>query len=168
MKYFILKTAKEYRHNPQIKLPYDEKEKIFISKGNYNIIRPKSIWTVVEKDMTYFADILIEPVLLLKEIAKNTLQIYDPRIQFKQIILQMDKSNMVELYYLPLLETIKGVSEENNRIRIEQSFLLTRNAMLMLQMESKKCILANIEIIEAFLKRRITGVEIQSIDIVNT
>ncbi len=167
MKFFLLSEAKEYNHRPQIRLPYDLKDEIYIRKGNYNNIGKISIWKVHESEMNFYADILMEPVLLLKEKVKEVIQLYNQQIQYKQVILLGDKKDTVELYYLPLLENVKGISESGNRFRIINIPSLLWKPMFILCTEQNRYVVVNIEVIEAFLKRRITGIGIQAISIIN-
>ena len=166
MRYFLIKRKDVYK--PRISLPYTVKEQIDISKGKIDFIDRVTIWQVKESDFTFFSDILTEPVFLLNERAREVLQIFDAKMEFKQIILFGQEKETVLLYYLPVLCEISGIQKEKNQIEISEknAEILRRTPIVRLKIRENQSFLANMEIIESFLKRRLSGIDITMTDVV--
>jgi hypothetical protein len=166
MRFYVIKRKDVYK--PQIFLPYSLKEQIDISKGKIDVIGKMEIWQVKESDFTFFSDILTEPVLMLSSKAKEVFQIYDSKMEFKQIILFGRERETVMQYYLPVLHEISGNQKENNLVEIsrEDKDIFQKTPIVRLKIKEKKRFLADLEIIESFLKRRLSGVEIVRTDVI--
>lgn len=163
MRYFIMEQTNNYM--PQIILPYSIKQKIDIKSGEKNIDENVNIWKVKGNKFTLYPDILIKPLLLLRQGAKNILQMYEQKTIFRQVIL-FDKENEVTMqYYFPLLPEINIKQRKRDEVSLsKEDFLTIKRASLLKMREGKKIYyVANLEIIESFLKKGLTGIEIESI-----
>lgn len=164
MRYFIM--YQENNYIPQVILPYGIKEKIDIRSGKKNIDESVSIWKVKGNKLTFYPDILTKPLLLLNQKAKNVLQMYEQKTIFRQVIL-LDRENEVTVqYYLPLLPEINVKQRKKNGILLsKKDFFITKKVSILKMREEKNIYyIANLEIIESFLKRRLTGIEIETIN----
>lgn len=153
-------------HIPQVILPYDVKESIAIKSGKKEIIERVNIWKMKGNKFTFFPDILTKPLLLLSREAKEVLQIYEQKTIFRQVILFDEENKVTELYYLPMLPEINVKHREKNRIILSKKDLLMmkRASILKMREEEKICYIANLELIESFLKRGLLGIEIDTIN----
>lgn len=152
-------------HIPQVILPYDVKESIAIKSGKKEIIERVSIWKIKGNKFNFFPDILTKPLLLLSRDTKEILQIYEQKTIFRQIILFDEENKVTVLYYLPMLPEITVKQREENRIILsKKDFLMIKRAsILRMRDEEKVCYIANLELIESFLKRGLLGIEIDTI-----
>ena len=166
MRYFMIKRKDAYK--PQISLPYTIKEQIDVSKGKIDFIDKVTIWQVKENEFTFFSDILTEPVLLLSDKAKEVLQIFDAKMEFKQIILFGKERKTVLLYYLPILREVVGTQKEKNQVEVsgKDAEVFRKTPIVRLKMQENQYFLANLEIIESLLKRRLSGIDITMTEVV--
>lgn len=166
MRYFIVKREDAYK--PQIVLPYRIEEQINIACGNVDMIEKLTIWKTKESSGTFYSDILTEPALLLSNRAKDILQIYDVKTEFKQIILFSQEQETIMQYYLPLLHEISGKQKEKKQIEIKRkdAAVFRKAPIVKVKIKKNQYFLANMEIIESFLKKRLSGVDITAVDVV--
>ena len=166
MRYFIIKRKDSYK--PQIVLPYSIKEQLDITSGKIDEIDRVAVWKVKESDFTFYSDILTEPTLLLSSRARNILQLYDAKMAFKQIILFGRETETVMQYYLPLLPDINGNQKEKNQVRISRKdgAILKKAPIVKLRIKKNQYFLASMELVESFLKNRLSGIDITAVDVV--
>lgn len=165
MRYFIIERKDVYR--PRIILPYTINEQINIKRGKIESVDKVAIWKEKESEFTFFSDILTDPLLLLSGRAKEVVQMYDRKMTFKQIVLFGEETENVMLYYLPLLSEISGEWKGENQVTIHgmDVGIIGKAPMLRLKTAGKIRYLVNLEITESFLKRRMTGMDIEIVDI---
>ncbi len=166
MKYFMLVRGKDDTHNPHIILPYGVKGNMGIRNGDYRVAERVSTWEIRESGMTFFPDVMVEPVLLVKDRARKVIQLFAPKIKYKQVILLGNGTGTAELYYLPLLFPLDGKQEGDGRLRIGQCRAVEDSPILSVRTDENLKILAGVELMEAWLRRKVTGIAVRNINIV--
>ena len=166
MRYFTIERKDVYR--PRIALPYTINEQINLKKGKTEFVERVAVWTEKESDFTFFSDILTDPLLLLSSKAKEVLQLYDAKTAFKQIILFGKEEETVMRYYLPVLSEVNGQRTGDGKVALykKDKSILERMPIVRLKIGESIRYLLNMEIVESFLKRRITGINVEMVDIV--
>lgn len=167
MRWFLVKRTDVYR--PQIILPYNIQKQLEIKQRKISAIENAVIWHVAESDFTFFSDILTEPVVLFSAKAKEAFKIFNKKILYKRIVLIGNKTKEVMLYYAPILPIVEGKTVENKKIKISQNDvrILDEVPMLNLKMNEQIHLLANLEIIESFLRKQMTGVHLEYVELSN-
>lgn len=128
MLFFQMETDRKYVNKPMIinwveKFPVQD-----LYEGHYMKIPKRVILNIRSNPATEFVDIISTPFLLVSQKVKKVMELYEPNLQFKEIILLDRKNAFAEEYFLPLL-TVKDVLSEksvftNNHSVLEKAVLL--------------------------------------------
>lgn len=117
---------------------------------------------------TMFTDIISDPFFLVSEKIKKTIQMYEPKIKTKEIVLLDKIYGKAERYFLPLFEEIDcldGKSEfdlghnEIRKIVLNWDKVEGCNIFQIKGVE-KQYIVGNLDIVESILKRGCFGMRL--------
>ena len=106
---------------------------------------------------------------MVSSLVKSVIELYEPMLQWKQVILLHQKQGRVEIYYIPLLEEKEYVYEKTK-------FTITHNKLLELTLEQKKLgdtavfflkkesyhfMILRLDVLESLLRRNAKGFLLQ-------
>lgn len=127
MLFFQMEADRKYVNKPII---IDWIEKFAVQdlyEGHYMKIPKRMILNIKSNPGTEFVDIISMPFLLVSQKVKKVMELYEPNLQFKEMILLDRENAFAEEYFLPLL-TVKDVLSEkslftNNHTILEKAVL---------------------------------------------
>ena len=92
MRYFIMEQDEEYINVPKIINWYDRIDVRQIKPGASGKLPPKIAFNIRENADVVFTDVLTNPFLLYSANIMEAVEIYEPKIPHKQIVLLEKKS----------------------------------------------------------------------------
>lgn len=113
MNYFYMKEDKKYVNRPHIinwtsKLSLDD-----LYKGDYSKIPDRMILEIKPNKEIEFTDVITIPFLLVSQMIKSVIELYEPNIHFKEIILLDKKFGRANEYFLPLIKNKNVLSDKS-------------------------------------------------------
>ncbi len=134
MRYFLLEQDKGYTDIP-------------VPLGWYEILAPgkameslkklprRTIFKIKTGENTVFLDFMTDPVVMVSEKVKECLELYEPNIPFKEIVLLDRRKKMSRGYFVPFLTelkavfTVKGPQKLNIAVRLDAAESLLRRSV---------------------------------------
>lgn len=169
MRYFFIEPDKNYSTIPTIKNWYDKVPIRRLEKEGLKILPKRCLYRIEEAEHVYYTDILFHPFPMVSSLVKSVVELYEPMLQWKQVILLQQKQGRVEIYYVPLLEEKEYVYEKTK-------FSITHNKLFELTLEQKKLgdttifflkkescrfLVLRLDILESLLRRKAKGFLLQ-------
>ena len=169
MRYFFIEPDKNYSTIPTIKNWYNKVPIRQLEREGLKILPRRCLYRIEEADNLYYVDILFHPFPMVSSLVKSVIELYEPMLQWKQVILLHQKQGRVEIYYIPLLEEKEYVYEKTK-------FTLTHNKLLKLTLEQKKLgdtavfflkkesyhfMILRLDVLESLLRRNAKGFLLQ-------
>lgn len=117
MRYFMIRTHPLYTNAPDIINWYNVFDKRNIRPGASHLLPERALLRLRPNPNTVFCDVVTYPYLLVTNIVKEAILIYQPKTIFKEIILLDERNDLAETYYLPVLpvvDCLHASSEMNN------------------------------------------------------
>lgn len=113
MKYFYMKEDKKYVNRPHVinwtsKLSLDD-----LYKGNYSMIPDRMILEIKPNKQLEFTDIITVPFLLVTKSIESVIELYEPNMHFKEIILLDKQFGQAKEYFLPLIKNKNVLSDKS-------------------------------------------------------
>lgn len=112
MKYFLLREEKRIVDSPQL---INWHKNIPIQKlrwGTYHEVPPKTVLFIKENKNIYFPDIMLFPFLMISRKIKDILDLYEPNMGYRQIILIENKNERCMQYFIPHLMRLECLSKK--------------------------------------------------------
>lgn len=104
MRYFLVEEDKNYVNRVKVR-NWTKKisAKILYNKSYFQI--PKRIVMEIEPNpKTDFVDFIMVPFLMVSEKVKKVIDVFEPNMQYREIVLLDKKYEKAEVYYLPILK----------------------------------------------------------------
>lgn len=171
MKYFIVEQDKKIIDGPQIINWYN---KIDVEKINRNEVHkiPNFIELDVKSvdDVTYY-DIISFPFFLISELYFEIIQMFEPNLPKKRVTLFEAEKNIMHTYLLPVMGQ-PIIIEENSMVQLHkgnfkevffQMNSSTNKYIFQIVAFKKRYIVMRLELVEALLRRNITGLMLHEI-----
>lgn len=117
MKYFLIRTHPLYTAAPDVINWFSVFDKRNIKPDTSYKLPDRTLLKFRPHLNTVFCDIVSFPYLLVSNIIKELVLLYQPKTIFKEIILMDDQNDLAEVYYLPILpeiDCLHDTSEMNN------------------------------------------------------
>jgi len=106
MKYFMLNKNSKLTDAPWLINWYTTIRPKYINLENASLLLFRSLIYVEKNRDLVFPDIITSPFLLISPQLKKIVEIYQPEIEYKQIVLLEPFHDYVQLYFLPILPRI--------------------------------------------------------------
>lgn len=173
-RYYQIQEDKDYINLPQLKY-WEDKEKF------KNIIEQKNkkeaghyVMQIKRREKIVTPDILLSPVFMVTKIARSIINLYEPNIVFKEVILSVFNKEIQErTYYLPLLHNMDCLSDSSEyapyhsrliRIVLKREKVGDKAIFSFID-NGKQYIIMRLDLVETLLSRDVHGFNIQSVDI---
>ena len=174
MQYFIIEGDKRYVDGPNIINWYEKIDIRNINKDNSYKLPKRIVLKVSPNKNIIFTDIITKPFLLVSDKFKKIIQIYEPRIIYKQVALLDQENEKTELYHLPILPKVECL---NVKSRFNQDRSIIKEAALdydkikdysLFQISGVKSIytVIRLDLLESILRRGGRGIAISEVELV--
>lgn len=172
MRYFLLEQDKGYTDIP-------------VPLGWYEILAPgkameslkklprRTIFKIKTGENTVFLDFMTDPVVMVSEKVKECLELYEPNIPFKEIVLLDRRKKMSRGYFVPFLTELNCLAEEseytNWNYDLKKAVLdgskLKDKAVFTVKGPQKLNIAVRLDAAESLLRRSVKGLMFKEMEV---
>lgn len=116
MKYFLISEDKKLIDRPQLMNWYQKIEIEKLKWGTYHEVPERTVIFVKDNKDVYFTDILTFPFPMVSKKIKEILDLYEPNMGYREVILIEQKHEQMMQYFVPHLMRVDclGKSTEYN------------------------------------------------------
>ncbi|BCJ93045.1 hypothetical protein acsn021_06140 [Anaerocolumna cellulosilytica] len=111
MRYFLIKTDRRVSDAPNIINWVSKINPAYLKVGSYYKIDNRTVLEIESNKNTVFTEIITFPFLLISKKIKEIIAKYEPTLKYKEIILLDSDNNLMQVYYMPILEEIDCLTE---------------------------------------------------------
>lgn len=173
MKYFLIEADRRINNAPQIVSWYKKMDVRDICLKKAHRIPARELLYLESNSDTIFTDIISIPFFLVSAKIKQVIQMYDPNIILKEIVLLDKIYERAERYFLPIfdeLECMHEDSEFNTSRSIIKKIVLRKkaigeNTIFRIANYEKQYIIGNLDIVESILRRNCIGLQLTELEI---
>ena len=170
MKYFLIKMDQKFDTAPEIKGWFDKIKHRNICVERSHNIEKRQLLFIESNPNTVFPDILTFPFFLITAVVRDVVRMYEPNVMFKQIVLLDPKYSKTCTYYLPILNEVdclrgkhvQNNAENSNCIKVNTQ-IIGDQSIVYAMLEEKRYIVANLSIVESFLRRGAIGISLEEV-----
>ena len=172
MKYFIMKTHQDYIHAPQPKAWFGKIDTRDFVPERFQHVPNKTLFFVHSNPNLVFIDMLSSPFFMVTKPVRKVLELYNPHLPSKQIVLLDRDSGLSEVYYIPLFKRISCLHADTQlnvgKTHIEKVVLnriaIKDTPVFRIEDISEPYIVARMDVVESILKREPRGIELIETD----
>lgn len=113
MRYFLINEDKKLTERPQLLNWYQKIPEQYLTWGTYHKVPEKTVLYVKENSKLYFPDIMTFPFLMINKKLKSVLDLYEPNMGYRQVILIDKKHEYAAQYFLPHLQKFDCISDKS-------------------------------------------------------
>ena len=172
MRYYLVEQDKAFTDSPYLKNWFNEIDVNSIKKGLYWKIPSRTFLDVYPNEHIQFTDIILSPFPLISKTVKETIELFEKEIIYKEVVLRDSKYNNLSTYYLPFLDRLNCSHEDSefntdrskiHKLILDTSKIINRPIFILDDME-KYFLIVKIDLLEAILRRGATGIHVSSIE----
>lgn len=172
MDYFLGYEDSQFENKPVITKWGNKISIQKIYKGDYSDIPERILLEIKSDPNTVFWDIITSPFLLISKKIKKVLELYEPNMKYKQVVLLDKKNGLVGEYYLPLLKSFDAIDQKRtvrNQFGIIQKLIIQKEklgdtALFFINGVERHAGVWRQDILESIILRGVTGLKIEIID----
>lgn len=172
MSYFLLKQDPTFTDAPTIINWYGKINEKNISIGKSHLLERRILLNVMPNKNLVFPPVLTNPFFLFTREIKKSVDLYEKRLAYKEIVL-LDSENMkTEHYYMPILPKVDCLSEQST-FNLDHSILLKAvivkenippNAIFLLEGVGNRHIVIRLDLAESILRKSFLGIHLIPIE----
>jgi hypothetical protein len=160
-----------------IPYPKDFFEKIDagrVSAESGEMLPPQTLIGLRPSEYTVFPDVLCTPVLLLTYAAQNIVRLYNDRIDYRRIIYLDQMNESVNLYFMPLLETVDCLSTRSEYVNAGRGAFskvalkaepIEGECIFLVKNRTQRIIVIRLDLAESFLAHDFRGFTLEEAEI---
>ena len=176
MRYFLLEHDEKFQDVPLLKSWHAQLDVRKIKRGQSHALPHRVLLEIYPNPSTVFSDVIVKPFLLLSDMARKTVSIYESRIPYKQVVLLDYDNGLTSLYFLPILETVYCLSTKSEISRektviyhpvFEESKLPTQSIFELGGLDNS-FIVIRLDLAESLLRRGMRGIVLREVEIVGS
>lgn len=173
MRYYVVESDRNYPTAPRIINWNRELDTRNIREGHYDKIADRLLLIIQPNKKTEFLDVISTPFFIISEKMQECVVLYEPNLQYKDIVL-LDKENATaQLYYLPMLREMDCLTEH-------ATFNLDHSELVMIEIDEDKTedkaifrianvrksyVVLRLDLLESLLRRGAYGLSVQEIKV---
>lgn len=161
MKYFLIKESERIKNTPHIlnwMKKIDEKN---LTWGQYHNIPSITTLYAQNSDFTVYPDLLSRPFFMITEKLQSILKLYEPNMDYRQIILIDKNKNITTQYFLPHLQifdcigegTVFNVDHSDFKHIVLDGSKMPDKTIFQLGGVSNRYVVVSLSVLESFLRR---------------
>lgn len=111
MRYFLLEQDKDESHYPLLKNWYSKVNPRYIKPDMAHKLPRRQIVDIEAGMFTVFTDVVLAPFLLVSETVRDVIDCYEPKLEYKEIIVLDREYSKTALYFLPILAHVDCLAD---------------------------------------------------------
>lgn len=168
LRYYLLRLSPGYARPPVIENWFDKINKRHITPEESFRLPYRTILPIRPNEQTVFTDIVMLPFFLVSAKLKSVMELYEPGLVYKEVILMDRKNRLVSLYFLPIMEKTVCLSDRSefsmDKSMIKKAVIDTNRtgnkSILLLGGVSSTNVLVRLDFAESALRRGLEGISL--------
>lgn len=166
MRYFVLKQDEQIMDIPYPKDFFEKIDVRKVSAESGELVPFRTLISLRPSEFTIFPDVLCTPVLLVTQDAQNIIKLFNEDIAYRQII-YLDKENyLVNLYFMPLLDTVDCLSPRSEYVNASKATLskvvlkgdpIKNESIFQVKNPAQRVIVVRLDLVESLLAHGCRG-----------
>lgn len=163
MRYYLISEDKKVVDRPQIINWFKKINAEKLKWGTYHEVAERTVLFVKENKNVYFPDIMTFPFLMVSKKVKDVLDLYEPNMGYREIILIEKKHEQMMQYFIPHLMRLECLSEnarynfnhsEVEKVVVKKEKLIDK-CMFELENVSNRHVIVRHDFLESILRREV-------------
>lgn len=172
MRYYLMKKDPQFSRAPDVINWYGKIKVQDIKPGNYHLLPERLLLQIRANQNMDFIKILITPFFLVSEEIRECLELYEPLLGFKEIVLLDKKYKQAQEYFLPTLDEVDCLTEKCEYHRSRSHLLYTQidlnkvgdKSIFYLTGISHNYVVVRLDVAESMIRRGARGFLLEEID----
>lgn len=174
MKYFIVKQDNEYKNAPRFINWFQNYDMESYEAGHYSRLPDRKVIEIEPNANTTFIDVLSNPFFLVSKEIKKVLSLFEPNMEFRQILCLDRKNQLGHQYFLPCLPFISCISPKS-QFNLDHSMLLKPvleeekipdKGIFILGDVKSRYVVMRLDVVETILRKKVYGIELEEVEII--
>lgn len=173
MEYFRLKQDTEYQDAPVIPEVLQQIDWRYVTPQQSHRIDEITIFKLSNNESPDFLDLLDRQLFLVSSVLKRTIELYEPTLRYKSVILGNAAKNLQQTYYLPIFPPVDCLSQQSIMTpdkRIIKRLVLNKAALsgkyiFKVKHDYENIIIARLDAAESILRRGMRGIKMYRVDL---
>lgn len=174
MIYFIVRQDKDYKNAPRFINWFQNYDMQSYEKGAYSRLPERKVIEIEANANTTFIDVLSNPFFLVSKEIKKVLSLFEPNMEYRQILCLDSKNQLGHQYFLPCLPFISCISEKSH-FNLDHSMLLKPvleeekipdKGMFLLGDVKSRYVVMRLDVVEAILRKKVYGIELEEVEVI--
>lgn len=174
LRYYLLTLSGGYARPPVVENWYGKLSRRDITPERAYLLANRTVLPIRPNPKTVFTDLLLSPFFLVSAQFKSVMELYEPRMIMKEVILMDSKNGLVALYFLPVMEKTACLSPESvlspDKSVLKKAVIdhtkTNGRAILLLDGVGTTNLLVRLDFAESLLRRGLDGVMLTPVELV--
>jgi len=175
MRYFLVNIDTGYTNVPRLMDVYKSLPGNGSRPPCVENLEKRTILSMKTDENTIYTDFLSESLFLVSEKAKECISLYEPNMQFKEIVLLDKRRKVMKQYFLPVFFEVSCLTQnseftfgryELKKIEIDETKLNKKTIFKIAGVE-KNYIVARVDLVESLLRRGVKGIDLEEIRVIS-
>jgi len=172
MDFFVLEMAPEYTA-PEPLDWYGKLDSKTILQTSYSQMPEHQVFHIKEHMQLVFTDVILFPCFLVSYDAMKIIQLYEPKLRFKRVLLYSVKQKKSMAYYVPFLEVVDCLLDQKStgiadrtKIGLKQinSEKIGDRALVRASNATETRVLVRLDLVESLLRRKMIGIGLREVN----
>ena len=166
MRYFMLKQDERITDMPYQQDLFEKIDLRHISASKAGLIPARTLIRLRPSKNTVFPDVLCNPVLLVTREMRDVIKVFDQYLVFRQVVCLDPENQMVQLYFMPMLEDIDCLSDKSEYVNESRATLskavimrspIRDKSLFQIKHNTKRISIIRLDLAESLLTRGCKG-----------
>lgn len=172
MEYFRLKQDTEYYDAPVIPEVLQQIDWRYVTPAEAHKISDITVFKLANNHDPDFLDLLDRQLFLVSSVLKRTMEMYEPTLPYKTVMLVNTAKALEQTYYLPIFPAMdcqsKSIVNPDNR-KVKQLVLskavIKGKCIFKVKHQEEQIIIARLDVAESILRRNMRGIKMYRVDL---
>lgn len=173
MEYFRLQQDPEYYHAPVIPEVLRKIDWRYVTPQEAHRIQDITIFSLANDEEPDFLDLLDRQLFLVSSNLKRTIELYEPTLNYKTVMLVNPHKKLQQTYYLPIfppvdcLAQVQNMTSDNRKATplVLNKAALAGKCIFKVKHDHEKIIIARLDAAESILRRNMRGIKMYRVDV---
>lgn len=173
MEYFRLKQDTEYRDAPVIPEVLKQIDWRYVTPQESHRINNITVFQLAGSDNPDFLDLLDRQLFLVSGLLKRTMDLYEPTLHYKSVILVNKAKKLQQTYHLPIFPPVECLSKQSimapDKLKVKHLVInqaaIAGKYIFKVKQGYENIIIARLDAVESILRRGMRGIKAYRVDL---